>query len=193
MENTDDQHIIDLVKKGHIQSYSILVDRYKNMIYSLCFKMIKNKEEAEEAAQDSFIKAFKNIDKFKNESKFSTWLYKVAYNTCLDSLKKINKTQHVELVESYASNHYKREDSIAGFLADDLQEQIIQNCLSQLPGDENLIITLFYFEELSIEEISEIINLKPNNIKVKLHRIRKKLALLLKDKLESNYEYLRKL
>ena len=71
---------------------TVLVDRYKDFIYTLALRMLKNREEAEEVSQDTFIKMYKSLSKFKGDSKFSTWLYKVAYNNCLDRIKK-NKKQ----------------------------------------------------------------------------------------------------
>lgn len=84
----DDQHYINLVLKGDTNAFAVLVDRYKDLVYTLSLRMIKNREEAEELSQDTFIKVYRSLGKFKGESKFSTWLYKVAYNTCLDRLKK---------------------------------------------------------------------------------------------------------
>lgn len=186
MNSQDDQHIIDLIKKGNIQAYAILVDRYKNMIYNLCVKMIRNNEAAEEAAQDSFLKAYKHLDKFKGDSKFSTWLYKVTYNTCLDALKKSKKEKQVIPVDSFKPNEIRIDDNFIHYLDENEEQQSIQRCIALLPSDESIIITLFYFEEMSLEEISKVIDLKPNHVKVKLHRIRKKLALLLKEQLEPN-------
>ena len=91
MSTISDQHYIDKVLQGETNCFAVLVDRYKDMIFTLALKMIKNREEAEEVAQDTFIKAYNSLSKFKGDSKFSTWIYKVAYNTCLDRLKKNKK------------------------------------------------------------------------------------------------------
>ena len=92
MANIEDQHYINLILNGNPNAFATLVDRYKNMVYTLALKMLTNKEEAEEIAQDTFVKAYHSLNKFKGESKFSTWIYKITYNTCLDRLKK-NKKQ----------------------------------------------------------------------------------------------------
>ncbi|WP_369409860.1 RNA polymerase sigma factor [Wocania arenilitoris] len=86
---TNNQYYINLVIDGDTNAFSLLVDRYKDLIFTLSLRMMKNREEAEEVSQDTFIKIYKSLHKFKGDSKFSTWIYKVAYNTCLDRLKKI--------------------------------------------------------------------------------------------------------
>src|ERR1017187_5828368 len=93
MIKTDDQHCIHLVRQGDTNAFAVLVDRYKNMVFTLLLKMLKDREEAEEVAQDTFVKIYKSLSKFNGESKFSTWIYKVAFNTCLDRLKKNKRSQ----------------------------------------------------------------------------------------------------
>ena len=88
MTNNKDQLYITKVINGDTNAFAYLVDNYKNMVFSLAFKMTKNREEAEEISQDTFIKAYKNLPKFKGDSKFSTWLYRIAYHTSLDNIKK---------------------------------------------------------------------------------------------------------
>lgn len=186
MNSKDDLHIINLIKKGNHHAFAMLVDRYKNMIYTLCLKMIRNNEDAEEAAQDAFIKAFKNIEKFKGDSKFSTWLYKVTYNTCLDTLKKGKKEKQIIPVEIFKQNELNYDTTFDEYGEGDISQNSILKCIELLPPDEGIIVSLFYYEDLSIEEIASIVALQPNHVKVKLHRIRKKLAVLLKEELEPN-------
>ena len=88
---TNDQHYINLVLDGDANAFTSLVNRYKNMVFTLTLRMLKNREEAEEVAQDTFIKMYKSLNKFKGDSKFSTWVYRIAYNTSLDRLKKNKK------------------------------------------------------------------------------------------------------
>src|SRR5450432_20524 len=93
MDNVDEQHYIRMVREGDTNAFAVLVDRYKDMVFTLSLKMLKDREETEEVSQDTFVKAFKSLSKFNGESKFSTWIYKVAYNTCLDRLKKNKRLQ----------------------------------------------------------------------------------------------------
>src|ERR1700704_5826586 len=93
MDNADDQYYIRSVRDGGTNAFAVLVDRYKDMVFTLSLKMLKNREEAEEVSQDTFVKIYKSLNKFNGESKFSTWIYKVAFNTCLDRLKKNKRSQ----------------------------------------------------------------------------------------------------
>ncbi|SNR24772.1 RNA polymerase sigma factor [Flavobacterium sp. ov086] len=184
MSTISDQHYIDKILQGETNAFAVLVDRYKDMIFSLALKMIKNKEEAEEVAQDTFIKIYNSLSKFKGDSKFSTWIYKIAYNSCLDNLKK-NKKEDLNIsIDEFSSHLIKTMDNALSALEDKERKQTIQNCLNLLPSEENFLLTLFYFEDQSLEEIGKIMSITANNVKVKLFRSRQKLAVILKKQLE---------
>ncbi|MBB4800727.1 RNA polymerase sigma-70 factor (ECF subfamily) [Flavobacterium nitrogenifigens] len=180
----NDQHYIDRILQGETNLFAVLVDRYKDMIFTLSLKMVKNREEAEEAAQDTFIKVFNSLNKFKGDSKFSTWIYKISYNNCLDRLKK-NKKEDLNIsIDEFSSHLVKTMDNALSALEDKERKQAIQNCLNLLPREDNFLLTLFYFEDQNLEEIGKIMNLNSNNVKVKLFRSRQKLAVILKKQLE---------
>ncbi|WP_426483340.1 RNA polymerase sigma factor [Flavobacterium sp. 2] len=184
MSTIPDQHYIDKILQGETNAFAVLVDRYKDMIFTLSLKMVKNKEEAEEAAQDTFIKVFNSLSKFKGDSKFSTWIYKISYNNCLDRLKKNKKEENNISIDEFSSHLVKTMDNALSALVDTERKQAIQNCLNLLPSDDNFLLTLFYFEDQSLEEIGKIMNINANNVKVKLFRSRQKLATILKKQLE---------
>jgi RNA polymerase sigma-70 factor (ECF subfamily) len=163
-----------------------LVDRYKDLVFTLSLRMMKHTEEAEEAAQDTFIKAYKSLNKFKGDSKFSTWIYRVAYNTCLDRLKKNKRQQYTVEINEYTEHQVKTIDNALDQIEAKEKQQAIQDCLALLPSEDSFLLTLYYFEELSLEEIGKIVSLKPNNVKVKLFRSRKKLATVLKRNLDND-------
>lgn len=188
----NEQHIINQIIEGDTKAFAILVDRYKDLVFTLTIRMLKNREEAEEVSQDTFIKVFKSLGKFKGDSKFSTWIYRVAYNTCLDRIKK-NKRQLKEVsIDEFTEHQIKTMDNALDTLEKHEQEKAIQECLQQLPSEDSFLLTLFYFEDFTLEEISKIVNIEVNNVKVKLFRSRKKLASILKQRLEpeiiSSYE-----
>lgn len=184
MTSSDDQHI-DLVIKGDSRAFAVLVDSYKNLVFSLAMKMLNNREEAEEVSQDTFIKVFKSLEKFKGDSKFSTWIYKVAYNTCLDRLKKNKHEQKIVPIDEFTEFEVKTIDNALYTLEKKERSQTIQNCIQSLPSEDAFLLTLFYFEEQSLEEISKVMAITPNNVKVKLFRVRKKLTSILKERLET--------
>ncbi|MCC9017897.1 MULTISPECIES: RNA polymerase sigma factor [Flavobacterium] len=184
MSTIPDQHYIDKILQGETNAFAVLVDRYKNMIFTLALQMVKNREEAEEVSQDTFIKIYNSLSKFKGDSKFSTWVYKVAYNTCLDRLKK-NKKEDLNIsIDEFSAHLIKTMDNALSALEDKERKQTIQNCLNLLPAEENFLLTLFYFEDQSLEEIGKVMGITANNVKVKLYRSRQKLAVILKKQLE---------
>lgn len=192
----EDQHYINLILNGNTNSFATLVDRYKDMVYTLALKMLNNKEEAEEIAQDTFIKVFNSLSKFKGESKFSTWVYKVTYNTCLDALKKKKKQNNVAYIEDFSEHQTKTLEGILDNIDEKERNRAIQDCLEELPIDEAFLLTLYYFDDKSIEEVAKVVNISTDNVKIKLFRTRKKLATILKKRLEPEmldyYEYERR-
>jgi len=184
MSNQSDLDYINKIVDGDTSAFAILVDRYKDLVFTLAYKMLKNREEAEEIAQDTFIKIFKSVGKFKGDSKFSTWVYKVTYNTCLDYLKKKKRGINITYIEDFDLQQLKTLDKISNAIDEKEKNQLIHDCLNVLPSEEAFLLTLFYFEQQSTEEIAKIMDTNANNIKIKLYRTRKKMALLLRQKME---------
>ena len=180
----NDQHYINQIIEGNTNAFSVLVNQYKDLVFTLAYKMLKNKEEAEEVSQDTFIKIFNSLNKFKGESKFSTWIYKITYNTCLDKLKKIKKENNVVYIEDFKEHQVNAIQNIIESIDEKERNQKIQEYLQLLPSEEAFLLTLYYFDDQSIEEIAKVIDCNANNVKIKLYRTRKKLASILKEQLE---------
>ncbi|MCA0132063.1 RNA polymerase sigma factor [Winogradskyella alexanderae] len=181
---TNEHQLIESIKNGETKAFSILVDRYKDLVYTLSLRMLKNKEEAEEVAQDTFIKVYKSLDKFKGDSKLSTWIYRVAYNACLDTIKRNKKRINDVAIDEISFNKLDYIDNALENLIKQERSQLIKECIDKLPEDSSALLTLFYFEEFSLEEISKIVNIETNTVKVKLFRARKKLAIILESYLQ---------
>ena len=179
-----DQIIINQIIEGDTSAFSVLVDRYKDLVFTLAIQMIKNREDAEEVSQDTFIKVYRSLSKFKGDSKFSTWIYRVTYNTCLDRLKKIKREYNVVAIDEFTEHQVKTLDNALDKMEEQEHKRKIQECLQLLPSDDSFLLTLYYFEEQSLEEISKVVGLTANNVKVKLFRSRKKLTSILKEQLE---------
>lgn len=184
MVTKEEQDYINRILNGDTAAFSILVDQYKILVFTLALRMLKNREEAEEVAQDTFIKIFKSLSKFKGDAKLSSWIYRVTYNTCLDSLKKRKKEYNTVAIDEYTEHQVKTVDNALDKLEASERKQAVKDCIERLPSEDSFLMTLYYFEELSLEEISKIIGLTTNNVKVKLFRSRKKLATILKTQLE---------
>lgn len=184
MTINDNQIVINQIIEGNSKAFGVLVDRYKDLVFTLALRMLKRHEEAEEVSQDVFIKVYRSLHKFKGDSKLSTWIYKVAYNSCLDVIKK-NKRKHQEIhIDKFEGYDIGIVDSAFEKLVALDREKAIKHCMEQLPSEDCFILTLYYFEELSLEGIAKTIDLKANNVKVKMHRARKRLAKIMRDRLE---------
>ena len=184
MNRKEDHYYINKILEGDIQTFGVLVDRYKPMIFTLALRIIKNREDAEEVAQNTFLKAYKALDTFQGTSKFSTWIYKIAYNSSLDCLKKKKLRADINSIDVTTLYDLK---TIGGILEDmdrNDRKLIIREAIDQLSSEDSAIILLYYYEELSVKEIAPIVGLSPQVLKVRLFRSRKQLALILNSKLE---------
>ncbi len=180
---TNDQHYINQILNGDANAFTVLVDRYKDMVFTLALRMVKNREEAEEVSQDTFVKMYKSLNKFKGDSKFSTWIYKIAYNTSLDRLKKNKKFINDVAIDEYTAHQLKTLNNALNALEIKEKEHAIKQCLNLLPAADSFLLTLYYFEEQTLDEIAQTMNLTSNNVKVKLFRSRKKLATIFRSHL----------
>ncbi|MCL2650040.1 MAG: sigma-70 family RNA polymerase sigma factor [Candidatus Azobacteroides sp.] len=175
MEIFNDLIYIDRIQSGDYRAFSAIVTHYRQMVFTLVIKIVGNREEAEDVTQEIFIKVFKSIDRFKKDSKFSTWLYRIAYNTTLSELRK-RKFEFVSFEENPKNLQEAELNDDIDNLNKEERIQYLELAIKKLSPDETLLISLFYLNNQSMEEISRIANLTVANVKVKLHRIRKKLA-----------------
>ena len=179
-----DNEIISRVLQGEQNAYAELVNRYQHYVFTLTLRMIKSREDAEEVAQDVFIKAFRYLSDFRGESKFSTWLYTIVNTTCITFLRKkkldihsLDNEKVFELADS--------QDS--GFRANMVEQKsrvnMVNEAIALLSPDDGEIITLFYKAEQNLQEISKILGMETNTVKVRLHRARTRL----KEKMEKHF------
>ncbi|MDR1982061.1 MAG: sigma-70 family RNA polymerase sigma factor [Tannerellaceae bacterium] len=161
------------VLAGDTHSFSYLVGKYQQMAFSIAFRILGNREEAEEAVQDAFVKMYRALPDFRFDSKFSTWFYTIVYRTSLTAYRK--EPLFTDYNEA-ASAHITPEEAgnAASLLESNDRKAVISNVLKRLPPDESLLLTLYYLEECSVEEIHQITQLTLSNIKVKLFRARKR-------------------
>ncbi|AXT56134.1 RNA polymerase sigma factor [Aquimarina sp. AD1] len=180
MNHQSDQYYIKQVLEGDVNAFSTLVERYQNLVYTVIYRIVRNKEEAEEIAQDTFIKAYKSLSNYRGEAKFSTWLYTIAYRKSLDAIKTKKRFVATELIEEISEGEVTNVNDALSYLQDKERKQIISDSILKLPEEEAVIVTLYYFEEKSVKEIKAIVGITENNIKIKLYRSRKKLYSILK-------------
>ena len=180
MIDPNEDKLIDCIINGDKAAYSQLVEKYKDYAFTLALNILHSREDAEEAAQDSFIKAYNNLKKFNRQSKFSTWLYRIVINTAITYKRKVKVVKEdLEIIKYSYGNLPANKAEIED------QKRFINVAMKQLNDEDRSVIKLFYLKEFSLDEIAEITSTKVNTIKVRLHRARKKLAgelkLILKD------------
>lgn len=172
----DEQAIINRASRGDTSAFGQLVDHYRDYVFTIAFRILQKREEAEEAAQDAFVKAWKMLGSFKGTSKFSTWLYSIANHTAIDHQRK--KQLLTESIDKEGS-FIQVEDSGALNAQERLEERervgSLDKALSLLHEQDALLITLFYMHEKSVDEIATITGLSVSNVKVKMFRARAKL------------------
>lgn len=175
MDYKGDKIYIEQVLSGTINSFSYIVDRHKNNVYNLAFRICGNHEEAEEIAQDSFMKAYRSLNGFKNKSTFATWLYRIVYNTAISHVR--IKNMKILSLDDFPVN-------VIDFIGDNTSEEeaekeyrssLINFALQKITGEERGLISLYYYEEMNMEEISDVTGINKSNIKVKLFRARQKM------------------
>lgn len=181
---TTDTEIISLVLKGDHNAYALLVERYQSFVFTIVLRYVKSREDAEEVAQDIFIKAYRSLADFKGTAKFSTWLYTITTTTCITFLRK--KKLDVQSLDN--EKVFASADNIDGGMNANQVEQksrvnMVNEAIKLLNPDDAQVITLFYKGEQTLEEIAQILGKEPNTVKVQLHRARGRL----KEKMEKHF------
>ena len=177
-----DTELIDKVLGGDKEAYADLMKRHQRFVFTLALRFTKNREDAEEIAQDCFIKAYRSLNTFRNTSKFSTWLYSIVYTTAMTFLRK--KRLDIQSIDTEAGL-LNIENHVSDLNADEVEHKskmvFVNRAIDQLLPDDAAVITLFYQGEQSLEEIGKALGMETNTVKVKLHRARHRL----KEKIEN--------
>jgi RNA polymerase sigma factor (sigma-70 family) len=171
-----DMEIISQVLSGDHKAYSVLVERYKNFVFSIVLRYVKGREDAEEVSQDIFVKAYRALADFKGQAKFSTWLYTVTTTTCISFLRK----KKVEIHSLDKEGMFEIADQADSGMRANMVEQksrvnMVNQAISMLGAEDAQVITLFYKGEQTLEEIAQVLGKEPNTVKVQLHRARARL------------------
>ncbi len=176
----DEENIIRNCLDGDAESYSILVNRYKTMIYNVAFRMVGDEDTAKDLAQESFIAAYKGLRQFRFGSKFSSWLYSIALNKCRDYLKMAkNLVSTDELPDMDLLSGSETSPERAAAEAQD--KDILQQALDALPLEYRQVLILKHIEELDYQEIADITGTSVAALKVRAHRGREMLKKILEE------------
>lgn len=178
-----DETLIQQALAGSQAAFATLVNRYERYVFTLAFRLVKNREDAHEVSQDAFLRAFRYLPDFRGEAKFSTWLYKIVYTTALNFLRK-NKLNTQSLDDENRPLKIADEGlpDASHALEQHDRNTVLQHAISQLSRDDAAIITLFYLYEHSLDEICQITDLSMTNAKTKLCRARQRLRAIVERK-----------
>lgn len=178
----EDFELLAKFKKGDQQAFELLVRKYKTTVFNTIYSIIGNAQEADDIAQEVFLKVYTKADSFKGESSFSTWLYRITVNRCVDELRRrknkiisyeteFNQEEKLKLKDVLASG----ENDITEKLRQEELQDIVQKAMNSLPEKYRIILTLKEIEGLSYKEISQIMKISLAKVKIWLFRARQKL------------------
>ena len=176
-----DNELIQEFNNGTEQAFAELIERYQHRVYNTTFRMLGNREDALDIAQESFIRVYKNLKKFKGDSSFSTWLFRITTNACRDELRKRKRRPAI-----YTGTSSDDENNTIQNISSDIDEpekttisrdinKTIQEKIKQLPAEQKLIFVLREFQDLSYQEIADILHISMGTVKSRLSRARRSL------------------
>jgi RNA polymerase sigma-70 factor (ECF subfamily) len=175
MEPLDENILIQQTLKGDVKSFEEIVSRYNMMVYTLAYRVLKNREESEEIAQDVFLKVYQSLNGFNMKSKLSTWIYRITYNLSINKFKSQKRKIVTTEIDRYAEFSATVLPDAHNNAVEAEKQKMVNDSIFKLPETDRIIITLYYYEDISVKEIAKIINLSAQNVKVKLYRSRQKL------------------
>jgi RNA polymerase sigma-70 factor (ECF subfamily) len=171
MVSDPDQEIIESIRRGHLRGFGALVDRHKERAMTLALRIVGEREDAEEVVQDAFLRAFRNLEQFRGESRFSTWFYRILYNACMARVTRRPKRgepvnygdEAIEMIES-------DEPSVQHALENEEEQAVLQEEITRLPETFRTALTLFYVQELSYDDMASILQMPLGTVKTNLSR-----------------------
>ncbi|WP_062110624.1 RNA polymerase sigma factor SigW [Bacillus niameyensis] len=172
---------IKQVLRGDQEAFGEIVELFREKVFQLCYRMLGNRHEAEDIAQEAFVRAYVNIHSFNQNKKFSTWLYRIATNLCIDRIRKkkpdyfldaeVAGTDGLNMYSQIAAEGNAPDSEVETM---ELQE-IVQREISRLPDKYRIVVILRYIDELSLNEISEVLEMPLGTVKTRIHRAREAL------------------
>lgn len=178
-----------LARNGDRDAFEQLVDLYKDKIYHLAYRMLGQSHEAEDVLQETFLRVFANLDKYDPNRKFSTWIYRIGNNLCIDRLRKRRKAYSLDAesgdhegIDGYAMYRGSERSPEEQYVLSEMQLNV-RNAIDKLPEKYKSVVVLRYLHDLSLQEISEVLDLPVTTIKTRVHRGREYLRQKLNDKL----------
>ena len=172
---TDEQELIARILDGHAEDFGYFLERYSQEAFAIVVRLVPQQEDAEELVQDAFVRAFNRLETFESRSSFSTWICRIAYTTAVSWLRKrrmkyLSIDDRPQLTDTEVDEAFDDESRI----------EELRHAITLLKPDEQTLITLYYYDNRPLNDIAYILDVEPNTLATRLHRIRRKLYLLMK-------------
>ena len=185
--NTDEQKRIAQIanylaagnRRAAAAEYAYFVNQYSQQVLDFTTRMVGNRADAEELAQNAFVKAFNKFEKFEQRASFLTWVSRIAYNESINHLKR-RKLHYVDIDEVPVADCSQLDEELS--TGNEERIRLMEDALDNLPPDERMLVHLYYYEDKPLNEIAYVMDAEPNALAVRLHRIRKKLLVTIKQK-----------
>ncbi len=172
--------LITRIQEGNTSQYSLIVKAFQQPIYRYCYRLLANKQDAEDAVQDILVKAYQSLHQYKRAENFSAWLYRIAYNHCLNLLRKRRVHKQVMRIIRWETQSASPEQE----LDNRLYNPSLAVALSQLSPEERSMLVMRVFEEQTYAEMSEILKIRPNALIKRMNRIKQKVRKVMKSEEE---------
>ncbi len=185
MEYSSEHEMVEKAIGGDLSAYGQLINQHQEMAFAIALRIVRLREDAEEITQDAFVKAWKNRHRYRGTAKFSTWLYRIVYNTAISKTRKVQLYSSEMDDEAIGQINFTSVQESMGQLAETERKQYLNEALNNLLPDDALVLNLFYLAENTVEEVGVITGWSQNNVKVRLHRARKRMYKALENILSS--------
>ncbi|MGI2294961.1 RNA polymerase sigma factor [Paenibacillus sp. GXUN7292] len=191
MEYSTEQ-LVKSVQDGNRALYARLIQQYQQQLYVYCYQLLLQREEAEDAVQDVFIKAYEKLHQYTSGQSFSAWLYRIAYNHCMNMLKRQSRMKWISILTAPLKDQQHVEDGYAKVKQSELRT-LSEQALLRLPPQDRALIVLRVVQEKSYEEIQEVIPISTALLRKKVERAKKKLRTIWLELEGNDHEYEQKL
>jgi RNA polymerase sigma-70 factor (ECF subfamily) len=179
MMQHEDNVLIDQVLKGYSQAFGRLVEKYESFVYTIVLRVLHNRNDAEDASMEVFVKAYQGLGRFNRKADFSTWLYRIAYNTAVSEFRKRSKRK-MEISDDALLMKISAIEGNDVVEETNSDEQRLVQALKSLSPQENTLLILYYTNNMSVDQIAAVVGISASNVKVRLFRTRKKLEELMR-------------
>ena len=177
LEEAADEELVELSLAGNKDAFRAVVDRYRRPIYNFCYRMVRNPEEAEDISQEVFLRIFRFLERYNDRWKFSTWIYRIAFNLCVDALRKHKRSLSLDSLMPTSAPELSGKEKLPDAEAEQEEEKrFIRRAIDSLPPKYQTAITLYHLQDRSYDEIARMTDMPIGTVKTRVHRGRRMLV-----------------